>query len=63
MDFDVILEKLEMDSNEYELAVRSSVNAYNPKILMFIESNMDIQFILDEYSVASYVLNYVCVEN
>lgn len=36
-----------------------AINAYNKTILTLLESNMDIQFVLDPYSCASYVINYV----
>ena len=73
--FSETLEKLEMTDDKYLLALRYSlkreqcflkrnnlevgINNYNKSILYLFESNMDIQFILNEYSVASYVVNYV----
>lgn len=35
------------------------INAYNKDILLLFESNMDIKFILNEYAVASYIVNYI----
>lgn len=35
------------------------INAYNPKILELTEANMDIQFVLDAYAAASYVVSYM----
>ncbi|KAJ8915563.1 hypothetical protein NQ315_012447 [Exocentrus adspersus] len=35
------------------------INNYNEDILNLFEANMDIQFILDPYSCASYIINYV----
>ncbi|XP_031629676.1 uncharacterized protein LOC116344956 [Contarinia nasturtii] len=35
------------------------VNAYNPDILKLWEANIDVQFILDEFAVAAYMLNYI----
>lgn len=35
------------------------INPYNKEILQLHSANMDIQFILDTYSCASYVLNYI----
>uniref|UniRef100_A0A8D8ZHS9 ATP-dependent DNA helicase n=1 Tax=Cacopsylla melanoneura TaxID=428564 RepID=A0A8D8ZHS9_9HEMI len=73
--FETILSKLQITEEEYMLAIRSSINqarvflkrsslevginAYNRDILHLFESNMDIQFILEEYGLASYILNYV----
>lgn len=37
-------------------------NTFNPWIASILNSNMDLQFILDEYSCASYVVDYVNVE-
>ena len=35
------------------------IKAYNPRILNLFGSNMDIQFIVDIYSCAQYVINYI----
>lgn len=34
-------------------------NAYNSDILHMFESNMDIQFILNDFAVAAYIVNYI----
>uniref|UniRef100_A0A8D8XYD7 ATP-dependent DNA helicase n=1 Tax=Cacopsylla melanoneura TaxID=428564 RepID=A0A8D8XYD7_9HEMI len=73
--FENILEQLDMGEEDYILAIRSSlkqvkvflkrgskevgVNAYNKDILCLFESNMDIQFVLEEYGLASYIVNYI----
>lgn len=73
--FEVILEDLKLTKEQYILAIRStlktskpflkrkstevSVNYYNSDILRLFESNMDIQFVLDEYAVATYIVNYI----
>ena len=35
------------------------INSFYPWIAMILQSNMDIQFILHEYSYGSYVLEYI----
>ena len=35
------------------------INNFNPSIANVLNSNMDIQFILDEYSCGSYVMEYI----
>ena len=73
--FDDFLAQLEMSSERYYNAIRSTlrratvflkrstnaifINAYNPKILQCWRANVDIQYILDEYACASYVLSYI----
>ena len=75
MPFNDILQKLKITEEEYILALRSSIdqprvflkrssldvgiNCYNKDILHLFESNMDIQFVLEEYGLASYIINYV----
>lgn len=75
ISFDDILNQLELSEQEYLFAIRSSlkkstvflkrgsmdigINAYNREILQMFESNMDIQFILNEFAVASYIVNYI----
>ena len=75
VDFKDILNKLELNEDEYVHAIRSSlsrtqiflkrnslsvgINCYNKNILTLFESNMDIQFVLDPYSCASYIINYI----
>lgn len=73
--FNDILSEINMSKDNYILAVRSSlqkskiflkrssqevrINYYNKDILNLFESNMDIQFVLNEYAVASYIINYI----
>ena len=35
------------------------INTFNPWVASVLRSNMDIQFVLDEYSCAMYVVDYV----
>ena len=35
-------------------------NNFNKNLVKLNKSNMDIQFITDEYAVAEYIMNYVC---
>lgn len=74
-DFFSILEYLRLGLKSYLLAVSSTlkkptiflkrrpceirINAYNAKILELTEANMDIQFVLDAYAAASYVVSYM----
>lgn len=39
------------------------MNIFHPWISKILNSNMDLQFILDEYSCASYVVEYVNKSN
>ena len=75
LSFQDILAKLHMTEEKYILAVRCSlkqtqvflkrsnqeiaINCYNKDMLNLFESNMDLQFILEEYGLASYIINYV----
>lgn len=75
MSISDILKKLHMTEIQYMLAIRSSlnqtrvflkrnslevgINCYNKDILHLFESNMDIQFVLEEYVLASYIINYI----
>ncbi|KAL7296884.1 hypothetical protein TKK_0010274 [Trichogramma kaykai] len=75
MNYDDILHNLEITENEYIQAIRSTlknkklfykrtslevaINPYNPTILKLLESNMDLQGILDAYAAAFYMVNYV----
>jgi hypothetical protein len=75
LSFHEFLRKCQVSYKEYILAIRSSlrshrvflkrlprqmlINAYNPDILKRMRSNMDIQFILDPYGVACYVVDYI----
>lgn len=35
------------------------INAFSPKILMCMRSNMDIQFVLDAYACVCYIVEYI----
>ncbi|XP_026475405.1 uncharacterized protein LOC113380264 [Ctenocephalides felis] len=75
VSFDDVLQKLDMSEAEYLLAIRSTlkqsrlflkrssmevgINSYNRDILHLFESNIDLQFIIDEYGAISYVTNYI----
>lgn len=75
ISFDDILVELEMNEIDYIFAIRSvlkvskvylqrssmdvGINAYNKDILQLFECNMDIQFILNQFAVASYIVNYI----
>ena len=73
--FEELFLKLKVTENDYRLAVRSSVNAptvflkrnpnelrinnYNPACLEAWRANMDIQFVLDVYACAMYIVSYI----
>ena len=73
--FEEMLNDLQINEINYIEAIRSSldqpkvflkrksnevaINAYNKTILALLESNMDIQFILNPYSCISYMINYI----
>ena len=75
MTFEELLLKLKVTENDYRLAVRSSLNAptvllkrkptelrinnYNPPCLKAWRANMDIQFVLDVYACAMYIVSYI----
>ena len=75
MPFNDILQKQNITKEEYILATRRSIdqpcvflkrsrldvgiNYYNKDMLHLFESNMDIQFVLEEYGIASFIINYV----
>ncbi|EDS27530.1 conserved hypothetical protein [Culex quinquefasciatus] len=74
-DFEIVLEELEMTFDSYKTAIRSAldrptliykrrscdidINSYNLELLNLMESNIDVQFILDKYQTAQYVVDYV----
>ena len=76
VSFETILSELGISEHDYILAIRSyikrpqiflkrgsldvSINSYNIDILSLFESNIDIQFVLDEFDAANYVINYIC---
>ena len=73
--FEELFLKLKVTENDYRLAVRSSVNGptvflkrnpnelrinnYNPACLEAWRANMDIQFVLDVYACAMYIVSYI----
>lgn len=75
LSFEEFLLKLEMNFETYKLALRSSlkqprifvrrrlneirINLYNPTLLECWLANMDIQYILDPYACASYIVSYI----
>ncbi|XP_078345269.1 uncharacterized protein LOC144630776 [Oculina patagonica] len=75
ISFEELLAKLGVKEEEYILAIRSSltratiflkrkpnelrINNYNNHCLLAWRANMDVQFILDIYSCAMYVVSYI----
>lgn len=75
VSFADVLDELGLDEEKYMFAIRSkiklpklylkrgsldvSTNAYNRDLLCLFEANMDIQFILDQFAVAAYIVNYM----
>ncbi|XP_055600404.1 uncharacterized protein LOC129749455 [Uranotaenia lowii] len=75
LSFEEILESLDLTKDDYINALRASIskvtifykrrscevdiNSYNPIILNLMESNTDLQLILDEYGVAAYIVDYI----
>jgi hypothetical protein len=75
MSFEEFLTDCNLSIIEYILAIHSTLkkatvllerlpseikmNAYNPKSLELSEANMDIQFILDAFAAAAYVVSYM----
>ena len=73
--FDELLLALKVTEENYLLAVRSSLNAatvflkrspnelrinnYNPACLRAWRANMDIQYVLDVYACAVYIVHYI----
>lgn len=73
--FEEMLAMLDCSIDEYIIAVRSQlsatkifmkrdpkdcrINTYSPKILSLMQSNMDIQFVLDPYGCIGYVVDYI----
>lgn len=74
-DNEEILFNLEVTEETYIMAVRSSltrpqvflkrgslevgINSYNTEILNLFEANIDMQYVLEEYGLASYIVNYI----
>ena len=75
MTFDQLLTDLNVSENDYLLAIRSSLNCptiflkrnpnllrinnYNAAYLSAWRANMDIQFVLDVYACAIYIVSYI----
>ena len=75
MTFVEFLEKLDLTEQQYIKAIRLSlkhstlllkrspseirINCYNPHLLKAWRANMDIQFVLDPYACAIYILSYI----
>ena len=75
ISFDELLLALKVTEENYLLAVCSSLNAatvflkrtpnelrmnnYNPACLRVWRANMDIQYVLDVYDCAVYIVNYI----
>ncbi|CAB3993946.1 Hypothetical predicted protein [Paramuricea clavata] len=75
MTFDEFLKKLDLSEQQYLKAIRLSlkhntlllkrspaeirINCYNPNLLRTWKANMDIQYVLDPYACAVYILSYI----
>ena len=75
MSFDEFLKKLDLSEQQYVKALRLSlkhntlllkrspaeirINCYNSKLIKAWQANMDIQFVLDPYACAVYILSYI----
>ena len=73
--FDTFLEKLKLTEDQYLKAIRFSlkhprlflkrspfeirINNNNPNLLKAWRANMDLQFVLDPYACAVYILSYI----
>ena len=73
--FEELLLKLSITENNYRLAIRTAlnsptiflkrepselrINSYNPTCLKAWRANMDIQFVLDIYACAMYIVSYI----
>ena len=73
--FDELLDELNISEADYILAIRSSLNSptiflkrradelrinnYNTSCLLAWRANMDIQFVLDVYACAMYIVSYI----
>jgi hypothetical protein len=59
----IILKFYKLEFNDQEFLKRQPSekwhNGFNPFLLSIFKSNMDIQFITEEYSCAAYVVEYV----
>ena len=75
MNFEEFLQKLGFTEQQYIMAIRYSlkrdtlllkrtpseirINSYNSELLKTWQANMDIQYILDPYACAVYILSYI----
>ena len=75
ISFDELLKEFEVSERQYILAIRSSLNCptiflkrspnelrinnYNPTCLLAWRANMDIQYGLDVYACAMYIVSYI----
>ncbi|CAB4033744.1 Hypothetical predicted protein, partial [Paramuricea clavata] len=75
MTFDEFLKKLDLSEQQYLKTIRLSlkhntlllkrspteirINCYNPNLLRAWKANMDIQYLLDPYACAVYILSYI----
>ena len=75
ISFDELLKEFEVSERQYILAIRSSLNCptiflkrspnelrinnYNPTCLLAWRANMDIQYVLDVYACAMYIVSYI----
>jgi hypothetical protein len=60
----ILRSSLETNTVFYKRLVKHrNVNTFNPLILKRWEANMDIQYCLDPYAVATYVASYMCKGN
>jgi len=76
ISFDDLLEKLGVSEENCILAIRASLvtatiflkrnpnelrlNHYNKSCLLAWRANMDIQYVLDVYACAMYIVSYIC---
>ena len=75
ISFDKLLKEFDVSEHQYLLAIRSSLNSptiflkrspnelqinnYNPTCLLAWRANMDIQYVLDVYACAMYIVSYI----
>ena len=75
ISIDELLKEFDVSERQYILAIRSSlncpaiflkrspnelrVNNYNPTCLLVWRANMDIQYVLDVYACAMYIVSYI----
>ena len=75
ISFDELLKEFDVSERQYIFAIRSSLNCptiflkrnpnelrinnYNPTCLLALRANMDIQYVLDVYACAMYIVSYI----